>query len=636
MKIVPPSTVTARQTLSLGGGLSLPVDVVTETLAILGLRGSGKTNTATVIAEGLLSLGQQVVIIDPTDAWWGLKSSADGTADGYPVVVIGGRHGDIPLDAQHGALCADFVVDHRASVICSLRHFESRADQRRFVTDFCNRLYHRKGETGHDTPLMLMIDEASLFVPQRVMGEDARMVAAIQRLVRQGRSSGFGVTLIDQRASTVNKDVLTQVDCLVVHRTTAPQDRKALDAWIEQHDAHDQRSTFLASLASLPRGTAWVWSPGWLDVFEKVAIRARATFDSSRTPKPGERVTAPTQVAAVDLEALRTAFAATIAQAEADDPKVLRRRIAELERAARSVDVGEIERAHTRGRDTGRLEENRRLRHRVVELEGVLGLIEGAIVRGRQAIRALEESVAPLANDGGEVGVGETYPDFSAASMPDAASRLESDSLAWHAVQPLNGGTTAAHGAGSVVDVKVYAQPPRSPRPPRDHAGRSQLGSTPAKMLDAMALLAQLGIPEPSRVNVAGFVGISANTGTFRNYLSELRSAGAIEDRPGLRLALTAKGRAVAQVPPLLPTLAELHATWASKLGGTTAKMLYALVKAHPKPMTRAQLAHAVGIDHTTGTFRNYLSELRSPGLLVDVSRDTVKAGEILFPPGLR
>jgi hypothetical protein len=43
----------------------------------------------------------------------------------------------------------------------------------------------------------------------------------------------------------------------------------------------------MESLASLPVGTAWVWSPGYLELFQRVTIRARETFDSSATPKAG-------------------------------------------------------------------------------------------------------------------------------------------------------------------------------------------------------------------------------------------------------------------------------------------------------------------------------------------------------------
>src|SRR5690606_28120690 len=97
----PRSTALSHQTIKLGkskaGDFSLPLQVVTEAVGILGRRGSGKTNTAGVIAEGLLEAGQQVIIFDPLDVWWGLKSSASGKAAGYPVVILGGRHADLPL-----------------------------------------------------------------------------------------------------------------------------------------------------------------------------------------------------------------------------------------------------------------------------------------------------------------------------------------------------------------------------------------------------------------------------------------------------------------------------------------------------------------------------------------------------------
>lgn len=49
----------------IGPGLRLPVDAVTETFAILGRRGSGKTHTAVVMAEDMLQAGLPIVVIDP-------------------------------------------------------------------------------------------------------------------------------------------------------------------------------------------------------------------------------------------------------------------------------------------------------------------------------------------------------------------------------------------------------------------------------------------------------------------------------------------------------------------------------------------------------------------------------------------
>ncbi len=71
------------KTIHLAPKLTLPLDAVTQTFAILGVRGSGKTNTGVVLVEELLTQNQQVVVIDPVDVWWGIKSSKDGKSAGF-------------------------------------------------------------------------------------------------------------------------------------------------------------------------------------------------------------------------------------------------------------------------------------------------------------------------------------------------------------------------------------------------------------------------------------------------------------------------------------------------------------------------------------------------------------------------
>lgn len=44
--------------LHLADNLKLPTAIATQAISVLGIRGSGKTNTAGVIAEELLAIGQ--------------------------------------------------------------------------------------------------------------------------------------------------------------------------------------------------------------------------------------------------------------------------------------------------------------------------------------------------------------------------------------------------------------------------------------------------------------------------------------------------------------------------------------------------------------------------------------------------
>lgn len=317
------------KTLRISAQQELPLDAVTQTFAILGVRGTGKTNTGVVLAEELLSAGQQVVILDPVDVWWGLKSGKS-SGPGFPIPVIGGEHGDIPLEAKSGELIADFVVDQRASVIISVRHL-SMNEQRRFATDFGKRLYDRKGPAEMRDPMMLIVDEADEFAPQRVPHGAEAMLGAYDRLVRRGRSSGIGVTLISQRPQVMNKDLLTQMEVLVAHRVIHKLDRKALEEWVAAHDAQGHGPEFLRTLSTLNRGEAWLWSPYFLDVFKRIQIRARQTFDSSATPKAGEERAVPRAIAKVDLDTLRAAMRDSLEAADEKDPKILHARIRALE-----------------------------------------------------------------------------------------------------------------------------------------------------------------------------------------------------------------------------------------------------------------------------------------------------------------
>ncbi len=60
-----------------GQNFTLPLDFVTRTLAIIAIRGWGKTIAATVIAEEMCEAGLPWVAIDPVGVWWGLRANAD-------------------------------------------------------------------------------------------------------------------------------------------------------------------------------------------------------------------------------------------------------------------------------------------------------------------------------------------------------------------------------------------------------------------------------------------------------------------------------------------------------------------------------------------------------------------------------
>jgi hypothetical protein len=312
--------------LTISKDLSLPDEAVTQTFAILAKRGVGKTYTASVMAEEMLKKGLQVVIVDPIGVWWGLRSSADGQSDGLPIIIAGGEKADIPIEPSNGEVLANLIVEQRLSIVVDISLFR-KGEQHRFMTTFAETLYRKNRQAMH-----LILDEADEFAPQRTMGDEARMLGAIEDLVRRGRARGIGVTMITQRPAVLNKNVLTQIEVLIALRLTSPQDRAAIAEWVKYHADNDEAQKMLGSLSSLPVGTAWFWSPGWLDTFKRIEVRKRETLDSSSTPKTNTETITPHKMANVNLENLRIKLATTIEKVESKDPKFLQHKIIELEK----------------------------------------------------------------------------------------------------------------------------------------------------------------------------------------------------------------------------------------------------------------------------------------------------------------
>lgn len=552
--------------LTLAPGLNLPLEAVTETFAILGKRGSGKTTTARVLTEELLDVGLPVVVMDPTGVWWGLRSSADGNHAGHQVVIFGGDHADVPLLETSGTVVADVIVDRRIPAVLDLSLL-SKSAARRFAADLLERLYHR-----NRAPLHVVVDEADMFAPQRTPQGSERLLGAMNDLVRRGRVRGLGVTLITQRPAVLNKDVLTQAEVLVAMRLIGARDRAAISEWIEAQASVEAAREVISSLPGLPVGTAWVWSPGWLDILQRVEIRTPHTFDSSATPKPGQRVVAPKRMAVVDLAALSEQITATIEQAKADDPKALRRRVADLEHqlaaARRQTPASPVRRPEP-------------ITVEVPVNVPVLGAEQVAEMR-RMADAASEWARKAIDAAGSLTAAVDAAAHAAAAHEPVAASRAER--------------------------APALARVTAPPRPPRPTQAGDEANLARAERA-ILTVLAQHGTR--STTQVAILTGYSHKSGGYRNALSKLRSAGYIDGR-GDVTATSVGVAALGEYDPL-PTGAELRRWWSeNQLGKAERAILDVLSERYPDTVDVAEIADATGYSPTSGGFRNALSRLRS------------------------
>lgn len=287
------------------GSIKLPINAATKSFAILAKRGAGKTYLGGVMAEEFFKNNIPFVVFDPIDVWWGLRFDKNGKDKGLPVVVFGLEHADILLDRDMGPEIARAIV--RENVSCVISTFGmSKVAARHLIAEFAETLLNI-----NNTPRHVFIEEAHEYVPQRVMGGMSVVFSRVESLVTMGRNRGIGVTMLNQRAATLNKDVLTQIDTLLALRSLGPQDRKALTDWVEAHKMEDNKKfdEFIKALPSLPTGEGYVWSPEFLGIFERFKIRKRETLHPDRE-KIGKDFEMP-ELTQVDVQSFISKFSST-------------------------------------------------------------------------------------------------------------------------------------------------------------------------------------------------------------------------------------------------------------------------------------------------------------------------------------
>src|SRR5574342_544263 len=109
-----------KQPINLGS-LQLPVEILVQTLAIIGIRGSGKSTTARVLAEELHAAGLPWIAVDPVKVWWGVRAGRDGSSSGgLPVVVFGGKNGDISIGKDDGKKVAEAIIESNVCAVIDL------------------------------------------------------------------------------------------------------------------------------------------------------------------------------------------------------------------------------------------------------------------------------------------------------------------------------------------------------------------------------------------------------------------------------------------------------------------------------------------------------------------------------------
>ena len=255
---------------------TLPVEFVMNRYAVVAISGYGKTILGTVMAEELIKLNQPFIALDVVGNWWGLRVG-QGKHPGFPVVVIGGRHGDVPLHADKGREYAHALTTGGLFAVIDLST-TPLDDRWRFTADFCSELLMIQPES----PRHVFFEELKELASQQPRNKwHKRCTDAIDSFCTIGRNYGYGYTVIGQRTAIMAKGPLNQAGALFAMRLQGTQDIDSIMEWIENNgpdlEPRGGAKVFKKALAKLEKGEAFYVDPSAKDPLVKVEIRERET-----------------------------------------------------------------------------------------------------------------------------------------------------------------------------------------------------------------------------------------------------------------------------------------------------------------------------------------------------------------------
>jgi uncharacterized protein len=487
----------------------------------------------------------------------------------FDYIVCAPNGADAVANPQTAAALARALWKAGTSAILDV--YELKAHERvLFVRRFLESLVNAPRAIWH--PTLVVLDEAHVFAPQ--VGS-AESLGAVVDLATRGRKRGLALIAATQRLSKLHKDVAAELLNKLVGRTGLDVDvQRAAD------ELGMNRKDSIIALRNLQPGTFFAFGPALSPTVEPVKVGPVQTTH----PKTGHReLIAPPPPSPKVL--------AQLAKLEGVQREVEREQqtteqlLAEVATLRRKLTIAE---KNTSGAKTDEAEVQRRIR------EAVAAAAPAGVTASKTLRAAVEKIAAGLQAMQAEL-----------AGVPvDIVPRARTVVRTDHAPAPRNGTPSA-----TVDGLRAGA----------------------VRILQELAARAPAGY---SRPQVGGLTQFAHKGGTFTTYIGDLRRSGFIEERGGLMYATEAGIAALGDKVPAAPTSHdEAMALWRKALRSGAFAMLEAIVAAGRDGISRDDVAAAVGMTASGGTFTTYLGDLRRNGLITEQHKRCT-ANDILFPKG--
>ena len=570
-----------------GTSMRLDLESLLETrLLIQSNSGGGKSWALRKILEITAGKVQQLVL-DPEGEFATLREK-------YDMVICAPHDADAIANPKTAALLARRLLETGVSAVLDI--YDLKAYERQeFVRRFLDALVNAPRNLWR--PVLVVLDEAHVYAPEKGKAEST---SAVIDIATRGRKRGQCLVAATQRLSKLHKDVAAELLNKMIGRTGLDIDvKRAAD------EMGIPARTAITRLRQLLPGQFHVFGPAF-GAGDGTAICITVGQVVTTHPKRGNRMMeAPPSPSAKIRKVL----------SNLDDLQK------EAEQEARTI--GELK------------SEVRVLRGRVSVLGKAFGVPEKeAQARERAAARQVMKSmpskkdIQAKIDESFQLGVDSVDP--VNPTHVNALQKIQEMAGISLSQEPSPKPKTRPAGPAPVMapSPKLPANPDTTP-----YSGNSSLRAGAVRILQQVAARSPAGY---SRSQVAVLTGFSPRGGTFNTYLGNLRKAGFIrEDGSGKSAIVYVTELGITHLGDDIPDTPTSHdeamAMWSKALRAGCYQMLQAIVTAGDDGIDREDLAAAVEMTVSGGTFNTYLGVLRRNGLIIETGKVS-KANDILFP----
>jgi hypothetical protein len=564
------------------GVCSVDINRLVESRAVLqAASGFGKSYLLCELIEATHGHIQQI-IIDPDGEFSPLRKDHD-------FVIASAHGGDALAHPRTAGLLATRLLETKASAILDIYDVKPR-ERHEFVRNFIESLMNASKDLWH--PVLVILDEAHMFCPEKGQGESEATEAVID-LAARGRKRGFTLVAATQRIGKFNKNALAELNNKFIGSASLDIDvkRAAFELGMTPAQA-------LIALRKLKPGEFYVFGPA---LISREPALFKGTLPRTKLPKAGHRKLVAPPKPTDKIRALLPQLAdipkevEQKAKTEADLRRELTAANAEIERLKRA------ERYSTQPVLTNPQKvkkPNYKEAHRLGK-----SFLQEIEILARTAVGELQRDVGKLAHEW-ERTVFHRINTQGENALEKIRAKIEADPI-------------------EDLPIKLVKREVK-PGPPLNYTIKEELVTDSLeeipgpqqKVLDAIAWMAMATNEEIVTQTAAAFIaGYTPGSSSFRNPRSALHANGYLE-YVGSDVKLTDKGVRQAARPIERPTTMQIVTKVMELLDGPPRKLLEHLIKQYPGGMTQEQHAIATGYTPGSSSYRNPRSKLAALNLL--------------------